>query len=53
MNHYAFMTQVLSLIKDLEATDSMKNRLIDHLFRAMVPIVVEREKMGKEHYEED
>ena len=53
MNHYAFMSRVLDLIKDLEATEAQKNTLIDHLFRALVPIVVENEKMGKEYYEEE
>jgi hypothetical protein len=52
MNHYAFMTRVLEFIKELEASEALKNRLINDLFRAMVPIVVENEGMGKEHYED-
>ena len=47
------MTQVLDLIKDLEASEAMKNLLIDNLFRAMVPIVVEEERLEKPHYEEN
>lgn len=52
MKHYAFMIQVIDLIKVLEADEEHKEKLIDSIFRIMAEVVAEKEGLTRIYYEE-
>ena len=52
MKHYTFMIQVLDLIKQLDAQQEHKEKMIDSLFRIMAHVVAENEGLNRFHYEE-
>ena len=52
MNHYRIMIVFLEKIKELDAREELKAKLIDAIFRVMAEVVAENEGLTRFHYEE-